>query len=232
MICGRRLSFITIASIGFFKWFTTDFCISIHAFCRVSYAIFCYTVVYAVWYGVWSDYDLVIAHWITMNMPYPVWKCLPYGSTHPPYWLDSSFRHERQTSSEWLNFFIWLPVWRSPVVSREGQICDSKRGVPTSWIETRGPTFWVIYLTLFWRHWIAVKLEDGSLWRSYSPMTEESVRTVLKPTLVPLERKFNSRLHCRHSIFFKSKVWDLKVCQYPFVVAAYTNVFYHIVTHT
>ena len=29
----------------------------------------------------------VILHWITMNMPYPVpypvWKCLPYGSTHP-----------------------------------------------------------------------------------------------------------------------------------------------------
>ena len=28
-------------------------------------------------------------HWITMNMPYPmpypVWKCLPYGSMHPPY---------------------------------------------------------------------------------------------------------------------------------------------------
>ena len=35
----------------------------------------------------WFDPDLVIAHWITMNMPYPVpypvWKCLPYGSTHP-----------------------------------------------------------------------------------------------------------------------------------------------------
>ena len=34
-------------------------------------------------------YDLML-HWITMNMlyavPYPVWKCLPYGSTHPPYW--------------------------------------------------------------------------------------------------------------------------------------------------
>ena len=32
-----------------------------------------------------------IPHWITMNMrypvPYPVWKCLPYGSTHPPYCL-------------------------------------------------------------------------------------------------------------------------------------------------
>ena len=27
----------------------------------------------------------VILHWITMNMPYHVWKCLPYGSTHPPY---------------------------------------------------------------------------------------------------------------------------------------------------
>ena len=31
----------------------------------------------------------VILHWITMNMPYavpyPVWKCLPYGSMHPPY---------------------------------------------------------------------------------------------------------------------------------------------------
>ena len=25
MICGRRFSFITIASIGFLKWFTTDF---------------------------------------------------------------------------------------------------------------------------------------------------------------------------------------------------------------
>ena len=32
-------------------------------------------------------YDLML-HWITMNMPYPepypVWKCSPYGSTHPP----------------------------------------------------------------------------------------------------------------------------------------------------
>ena len=28
-------------------------------------------------------YDLML-QWITMNMPYPVWKCLPYGSTHPP----------------------------------------------------------------------------------------------------------------------------------------------------
>ena len=65
-----------------FNWY---FCISIHAFCRVSYAIFCYTVVHAVWYAVWLD--LVIAHWITMNMPYPVWKCLPYGSTHPPYYI-------------------------------------------------------------------------------------------------------------------------------------------------
>ena len=35
----------------------------------------------------------VILHWITMNMPYPlpypVWKCLPYGSTHPPYYATS-----------------------------------------------------------------------------------------------------------------------------------------------
>ena len=34
----------------------------------------------------------VILHWITMNMPYavqyPVWKCLPYGSTHPPYYIS------------------------------------------------------------------------------------------------------------------------------------------------
>ena len=28
----------------------------------------------------------VILHWITMNMPYSVWKCLLYGSTHPPYY--------------------------------------------------------------------------------------------------------------------------------------------------
>ena len=38
-------------------------------------------------------YDLML-HWITMNMPYPVpypvWKCLPYGSTHPPYYLNYS----------------------------------------------------------------------------------------------------------------------------------------------
>ena len=27
----------------------------------------------------------VILHWITINMPYPVWKCITYGSTHPPY---------------------------------------------------------------------------------------------------------------------------------------------------
>ena len=29
-------------------------------------------------------YDFML-HWITMNVPYPAWKCLPYGSTHPPY---------------------------------------------------------------------------------------------------------------------------------------------------
>ena len=38
-------------------------------------------------------YDLML-HWITMNMPYtvpyPVWKCLPYGSVHSPYYLNSS----------------------------------------------------------------------------------------------------------------------------------------------
>ena len=39
-------------------------------------------------------YDLML-HWITMNMPYPVpypvWKWLPYGSTHPPYsWVGKS----------------------------------------------------------------------------------------------------------------------------------------------
>ena len=61
-----------------------------HAFCRVSYAILWYTR-YDTGYGFsWFDPDLVIAHWITMNMPYPVpypvWKCLPYGSTHPLYY--------------------------------------------------------------------------------------------------------------------------------------------------
>ena len=34
-------------------------------------------------------YDLML-HWITMNMlylvPYPLWKCLPYRETHPPYY--------------------------------------------------------------------------------------------------------------------------------------------------
>ena len=34
-------------------------------------------------------YDLML-HWITMNMPYavpyPVWICIPYGSTDPPYY--------------------------------------------------------------------------------------------------------------------------------------------------
>ena len=38
----------------------------------------------------------VILHWITMNMPYavpyPVWKRLPYGSTHPPYWKSWNLR--------------------------------------------------------------------------------------------------------------------------------------------
>ena len=36
-------------------------------------------------------YDLIL-HWITMNMPYPVpypvWKCLLYRSTHPPSFLS------------------------------------------------------------------------------------------------------------------------------------------------
>ena len=46
---------------------------------------------YGIWHGIrhfiviqWS----MTLFWITMNMPYavpyPVWKCLPYGSTHPP----------------------------------------------------------------------------------------------------------------------------------------------------
>ena len=65
-----------------------------HAFCRVSYAILWYTR-YDTGYGFsWSDPDLVIAYWISMNMPYdtpyPVWKCLPYGSTHPLYRLPQS----------------------------------------------------------------------------------------------------------------------------------------------
>ena len=45
------------------------FGISILAFCRVSYAIFCYTVVYVAWYAVWFDPYFVIAHWITMRTP-------------------------------------------------------------------------------------------------------------------------------------------------------------------
>ena len=49
---------------------------------------------YEIQHGIWHihcdsmKYDLML-YWITMNMPYPVpyavWKCLPYGSTHPPY---------------------------------------------------------------------------------------------------------------------------------------------------
>ena len=50
MICGRRFSFITIASIDFWSDLQLIFCISMHAFCRVSYAILWYTR-YA--YGVW-----------------------------------------------------------------------------------------------------------------------------------------------------------------------------------
>ena len=42
----------------------------------------------------------VILYWITMNMPYPVpypvWKCLPYGSTHSPQYLD-----KRQWRKKW-----------------------------------------------------------------------------------------------------------------------------------
>ena len=45
-------------------------------------------------------YDIML-HWITMNMPYSVWKCLPYGSTHPPYWwLQTSV-----TSAQRLPFY-------------------------------------------------------------------------------------------------------------------------------
>ena len=89
MICGRHFSFITIASIGFLKWFTTDF---VHFNACILPSIIRHILLYAVWYGVWFDPDLVIAHWITMNMPYhmpyPVWKCLPYRSTHPLYCVN------------------------------------------------------------------------------------------------------------------------------------------------
>ena len=93
MICGRRFSFITVASIGFLKWFTTDF---LHFNGCILPSIIRHILLYAVWYGVWFGPDFVIAHWITMNMPYhmpyPVWKCLPYRNTHPlyhvtTYWL-------------------------------------------------------------------------------------------------------------------------------------------------
>ena len=71
-----------------------------HAFCRVSYAILWYAR-YDTGYGFsWFDPDLVVAHWITMNMPYPVpypvWKCSSYGSTHPLYYLTCVS-------------FLWLP---------------------------------------------------------------------------------------------------------------------------
>ena len=52
-------------------------------------------------------YDLML-RWITMNMPYPVpypiWKCLPYGSTHPPSYEKFSRKNENdqlQTHFAW-----------------------------------------------------------------------------------------------------------------------------------
>ena len=46
--------------------------------------------------GIWFDPDLVIAHWITMNTPYPVWKCLhPVpDSTHPLYHPHDTLQHD------------------------------------------------------------------------------------------------------------------------------------------
>ena len=61
----------------FFFFFWNDLelivCICIHAFYSITYAIFCYTAVYAVWWHRWFDPDLVIYHWIvkkTRRIPY------------------------------------------------------------------------------------------------------------------------------------------------------------------
>ena len=165
MICGRRFSFITIASIDFWSDLQLIF---LHFNACILPSIIRHTVVYAVWYGVWflmvwpwfghsslnhneyavssavsrmkmppvrehasslisygirhgirhihcdsMKYDLML-HWITMNMPhpvpYPVWKCLPYGSTHPPYYVIPTLHHSIPTLV-WLKIcmhFLWL----------------------------------------------------------------------------------------------------------------------------
>ena len=51
MICGRRFSFITIASIDFWSDLQLIF---LHFIACILPSIIRHTVVYAVWYGVWS----------------------------------------------------------------------------------------------------------------------------------------------------------------------------------
>ena len=50
-----------------------------------------YITGYRIFIVIQWNMTLCMLHWITMNMPfhvwYPVWKCLPYGSAHPPYYV-------------------------------------------------------------------------------------------------------------------------------------------------
>ena len=73
-----------------------------YAVCRMKYAVrehasslFSYGIRHGIQH-IHCDsmkYDLML-HWITMNIPYPVpypvWKCLPYGSTNPPYYKPTN----------------------------------------------------------------------------------------------------------------------------------------------
>ena len=46
----------------------------------------------------------VILHWITMNVPYPIWKWIPYRGTHPPYSLWPCSDHPSFIDFSWFNF--------------------------------------------------------------------------------------------------------------------------------
>ena len=91
MICGRRFSFITIASIDFWSDLQLIF---LHFNACILPSIIRHTVVYAVWYGVWF---LMVWPWFghsslnhneyAVSSAVSRMKMPPYGSTHPLYWL-------------------------------------------------------------------------------------------------------------------------------------------------
>ena len=117
MICERYFSFIAIASIGFLKWFTIDF---LHFNSCILPSIIRHILLHR---GIRGMIHGMTWPWFghsslnhNENMPYPVWKCLPYRSPHPL----NCFKQQKPTGTRWnhLSTGTWFVFWSRSLVDK------------------------------------------------------------------------------------------------------------------